>query len=661
MIDTTTTLGETIVKISDILSHVQKGSSGSDGSKEARLIQPVQPVGHVGKLTLVPGQLVQGEVVGQDANGLFLLKLAGEIIAARTPLKLELGQQFWFEVKEAGDSPLLKLAGQKGAILDLLKDIMATRSLLVKTPTGVSSATPAVPQAEKAGGAASPQPVAAPLSQTGADISGKVPLAASSDQPLPGTAVVAQDGSLPPEAARLIRALVAYMAKPETAGADPGKAEAMKQPPLLKTIVSLIREGQISASLQKEAAFQDVIRPKQPFAAPSLAASTPGPKASGPGNPSVPPGAPSASSHLSPLYAAGSPSASLTTVTPASTPLPPPTVLPESLGPTATGSLSEITFSAPVAVFGPETMKILNALVAVAGIKTPAGGDFGALQPALNPDQNLEEILTLIARQDKIPTSLQRLAPFQMLMGISTSGSGTLYSGLIHGEGAQNNEVRGEGAASAGAVLPLQFAAAQQGSEAMPAQLRLLASLMGLGSREAALEGRQDVEDLLGRLAKAEAPAAARKLASFFEAHSRVNAETGRQGQADFYIMPTIFTGQVGWGEWLWSRERSSGESDGGNQENLVFFLEMSNLGPLTIQVILKEKKLRGQIVMADKKGSELVTSLLPGLQARLEAFGYDVVDFPCRCQPLNVMQELKDSLHNLSGTGQLSLLDVQV
>lgn len=91
-----------------------------------------------------------------------------------------------------------------------------------------------------------------------------------------------------------------------------------------------------------------------------------------------------------------------------------------------------------------------------------------------------------------------------------------------------------------------------------------------------------------------------------------------------------------------------------------MFFLEMSNLGALTIQVILKEKKLRGQILMADKKGSELVAALLPDLQNRLEAFGYDVVDFPCSCQSLNVMQELKESLHSRAGSGSVSLLDVQ-
>ena len=120
------------MKITDLFTRIQKGSVDSEAGKTSRLIQPVQPVGIAGKLTLVPGQLLQGEVVGQDTSGLLLLKLAGEIISARTPMALEPGQQFWFEVKEAGESPLLNLASGKGAIQDLLKEIMATRPLMVK-------------------------------------------------------------------------------------------------------------------------------------------------------------------------------------------------------------------------------------------------------------------------------------------------------------------------------------------------------------------------------------------------------------------------------------------------------------------------------------------------------------------------------------------------
>lgn len=600
------------MKITDLFSRIQKGSAGVDGGKAARLVQPVQPVAQVGRLSLVPGQLLQGEVMGQDVNGLVLLKLAGEIISARTPINLEVGQQFWFEVKEAGDSPLLNLASQKGAIQDLLKDIMATRPLLVNAHSAAnssSSSSPTPPQPEVVPTAPPPAqgPSSGPAPAGQSLVNDVVPQGSSSPasvQPLASSVVVEADGSLPPEAARLVRALVAYVKqRGDSAAALPEKG-GQQAPLLIKTIVSLIREGQIPVSLQKVEAFQGVIQASESSGAP--------------------------------LALEGQP----------------------QVAATAESSLPSSSVS-----FAPETIKVLNALMAVSGIKVPMVGDESPLQPALNPEQNLTEILTLIARADKIPGHLQKLSPLQLLMGVAPQAGPGVISGEISAALAENNGTLEEVAAAASrALLPLQFAAAQQGADSLPAQLRLLASLMGMGPQKAEMDGLQELKEMFGgRLSEMEMPAAARKLASFFEAHTRVNTEVAPQGRSDFYIVPSVFTSQAGWGEWLWSRDAPAGNSKGSGQESLVFFLEMSNLGALTIQVILNEKKMRGQILMADKKGSELVAALLPGLRERLAGFGYDVVAFPCSCQPLNVMQELKENLHNRVGSESVSLLDVQV
>ncbi|MBU1638909.1 MAG: hypothetical protein KKG53_00365 [Proteobacteria bacterium] len=618
------------MKITDLFSPIQKGSSSLDSDQVVRLIQPVQPVAHVGKVTLVPGQILQGEVVGEDVNGLLLLKLAGEIIAARTPLKLEAGQQFWFEVKEAGagESPLLNLASQKGAIQDLLKGIMATRPFLVKAQSLASIPAPSSPATESM-----PRFVdGLPGAGEGVKQAPSTPattLAPTGGQPVPAAAVLAPDGSLPPEAARLIRALVVYMNQPRVAGLLQEENPLPQRPPeLIKTMVSFIREGQLPAAFQKMAAFQGVIRTEVPMTV------TP--------SPVVPNGG---------MHDTGTAGREFLQAAPAV----------EQLGTLSSpASASGITAPPPPGIFAPDTIKILNGLVGVAGIKAPVNGEeAGPLQPALNPERNLGEILTLIAREDKIPAPLLRLSSLQVLMG-NISHAAPLRSGQIEpGPLSEKNEFASQELSAARAVLPLQFAAAQQGSEALPAQLRLLASLMGLGSQKHDIEAWQEIQKIFGRLSEAEMPAAAHKLASFFEAHSRVNAETP-QAQSNFYIMPALFSGQTGWGEWLWSREGSAADNDGHFQESLVFFLEMSQLGALTIQVILKEKKLRGQILMEDKEGSELVAALLPGLRERLEAFGYDVVDFSCKCQALNVMQELKESLHRRAGLEPISLLDVQ-
>lgn len=611
------------MKITDLFSPIQKGNSSLDGDQVAKLIPPVQPVAHAGKVTLVPGQIIQGEVVGEDVNGLLLLKLAGEIIAARTPLKLEAGQQFWFEVKEAGggESPLLNLASQKGAIQDLLKGIMATRPLLVKSPPLAY-----IPATSPLSTDSIPRFVNG-LSVAGEGVKQAPPTPATALAPPGGQPVLAPDGSLPPEAARLIRALVVYMNQPRAAGFVQDENAVPQRPPeLIKTMVSFIREGQLPAAFQRMAAFQGVIRTEAPLTA----------------APVLPNGGTHDTGTAGLEFFRSAPAVEQIGTLSSPVPAPGNTVPP------------------PAGIFAPETIKILNGLVGVAGIKAPVNGDeAGPLQPALNPERNLGEILTLIAREDKIPAPLLRLSPLQVLMGAISQTSLPKSGQIEQSPLSEKNEFASQELSAARAVLPLQFAAAQQGSEALPSQLRLLASLMGLGSQKNDSKAWQEIEKIFGRLSEAKMPAAAHKLASFFEAHSRVNAETP-QTQSNFYIMPALFSGQTGWGEWLWSREGSSGDNDAHFQENLVFFLEMSQLGALTIQVILKEKKLRGQILMEDREGSELVASLLPGLRERLEAFGYDVVDFSCKCQSLNVMQELKENLHRRAGSEPVSLLDVQ-
>ncbi len=624
------------MKITDLFTRIQKGRVDSEGGKTSRLIQPVQPVGIAGKLTLVPGQLLQGEVMGQDSNGLLLLKLAGEIISARTPMTLEPGQQFWFEVKEAGESPLLNLASGKGAIQDLLKEIMATRPLMVKAQPQAASLQDTGAAAGQQSTSSTSSPAAASLqTQVGSTAQAQstseapIPQASPSQveqirsQPLP---VVGRDGALPPEGMRLVRALVSWV--------DAGKSEisptvasagSQKFPPLIKTIATLIRDEQIPPSLLKLESFAQVVKTVGRAGVES-----------GQLQHNHLPGGPESAGKEASLFS-GQDGARPSYVPPGTTP------------------------SAGVAL-APSTIKILNALVAISGIKPPSGESLSPLQPAASPDQNLAEILTVIGREGRIPENIQQLAPVKILINPGAVTKDTMLAAVEQSTVGSDPGLVAETGALSKAAFPLQYAAAQQGAEPMPAQLRLLASLMGLGPKESNPAAWREIEEILVRIPEAEMPMATRKFASFFEAHSRVNEELAGQSsgsQSDFYIMPTVFAGQTGWGEWLWSKEEQPG-NNGKSQENLVFFLEMSNLGALTIQILLKEKKLRGQIIMSDKKGSELVASLLPGLQPRLEALGYDTVDFSCTFQPVNLMQELKENLHSRAGAGPVSLLDVQ-
>ncbi len=607
------------MKITDILSHIQKGGAGSETGKAAPLIKPVQPVGQAGKLQLVPGQLLQGEVVGEDVHGQVLLKLAGEIISARAPVTLEVGEQLWFEVKEAGDTPLLSLAARKGAVQELLRDIMALRPLLVKAPSA-ASASSAGAQPQASASASAPGQDQASL-QGAVPQPGQAATAPAAEAASPPAPVLAADGTLPPEAARLIRALDLHgqgAARAAPSGSDQG--DTTRPFALIKTISAMVRQGTIPPELRDTAAFQGVIRPQEaPLSAPSS------------GSP--------ASAVAPPMGEEGRAAGS-------------------SAGP-AGRPAAEASGESSAPRLAPQTIRLLSALVAVAGVKMGSGGQ---VQPVPDPEQNLAEMINQISRADKIPLPLQKLGPLQALM------SGALPGGDADRESAAWQSLSlaatelgtPEALAAARQALPLQFAAAQQGAEPLPSQLRLLASLMGLGPKSVVEESRQDIETMFNRLVEGQRPEVAAKLSSFFEGHARLNGEAAPSGQANFYLIPSLFTGQTGWGEWLWSREQSADNPEAGGQENLLFFLEMSNLGALTIQVMLQDKKIRGQIAMADKEGSLLVASLLPKLQERLEAFGYQVMDFSCTCQPLNIMQELKENLQQQAGAGPVSLLDIQ-
>lgn len=607
------------MKITDILSHIQKGGAGSETGKAAPLIKPVQPVGQAGKLQLVPGQLLQGEVVGEDVHGQVLLRLAGEIISARTPVSLEVGEQLWFEVREAGDTPLLALAARKGAVQELLRDIMALRPLLVKA----ASSPPAGAQPPASTSAAEPGQKPPPF-QGAAPQSGSAVPAAAAEAASPPAPVLAADGTLPPEAARLIRALALYdQGTPQTAPGGADKGDAARPLGLIKAISAMIRQGTIPPELRETAAFQGVIRPQE---AP-LSAAPSGSTGSG--------AAPSMAEEGRLAEA------------------------PPGVAGQAGRLAAAISGESTTPRLAPQTIRVLSALVAVAGVKMGSGGQ---VQPVLDPEQNLAEMISQISRADKIPLPLQKLGPLQVLMGdVLPGGDAGQESGAWQRLSLAATELgTPEALAAARQALPLQFVAAQQGADPLPSQLRLLASLMGLGAKSVVEEGRQEIETMFSRLVEGQRPEVAAKLASFFEGHARVNGEAAPSGQANFYLIPSLFTGQTGWGEWLWSREQSTDNPEAGGQENLLFFLEMSNLGALTIQVMLQDKKIRGQIAMADKEGSLLVEALLPELQERLEAFGYQVMDFSCTCQPLNIMQELKEKLQQQAGAAPVSLLDIK-
>ncbi len=150
------------------------------------------------------------------------------------------------------------------------------------------------------------------------------------------------------------------------------------------------------------------------------------------------------------------------------------------------------------------------------------------------------------------------------------------------------------------------------------------------------------------------------KAASFFDSHAVVNREVAQAGPGESVLVPCFFAGQSGWGEWLWSHDSEQKNEQGQAQEHLAFFLEMTNLGPVAIQVILGDNSIAGQFSVADETVYGLVTAALPSLEEKLATLGYEA-QFSCRKKSVAVMQDIKDSLETRTHeSGPSSLVDIQ-
>ena len=103
-----------------------------------------------------PGSLLKGRVMNIDAAGLLTIDTELGSFKASAASVLAVGQEFWFEVVQTGANPLLAEAGQKNAVLHLLR-ILLPGLLAVDGPLpGTAAALPT-------GEVPNPTPETAPL------------------------------------------------------------------------------------------------------------------------------------------------------------------------------------------------------------------------------------------------------------------------------------------------------------------------------------------------------------------------------------------------------------------------------------------------------------------------------------------------------------------
>lgn len=209
-------------------------------------------------------------------------------------------------------------------------------------------------------------------------------------------------------------------------------------------------------------------------------------------------------------------------------------------------------------------------------------------------------------------------------------------------------------------------AALAQGAEPAPEKLMLLlASLQGEQSPVAPGAPLLDqLTTLLGAL-PVDGAAASTDAATIARSHALLaamahcNQQVPAQHQPLFWFFPCFFAMGEGAGSWLLQTAAEEGPEGKGGY-TLSFFLEMSRLGEVQLQVAVKGEEVRGAFALADEAAVAHLRQALPELKERLAALGYRVGPFSCSVARERLLPGLKRALEEAAALAPTRLLDVK-
>ena len=219
------------------------------------------------------------------------------------------------------------------------------------------------------------------------------------------------------------------------------------------------------------------------------------------------------------------------------------------------------------------------------------------------------------------------------------------------------------------------FANAAMGAEADPDRIiRLLAMLGNGGTAEKNGTGQAGsgpqrlhqlvallAEDRGGVLGKANA-AAMQKLGLLLELQGELNALPASAQQAQFLLFPCLFTMGAGVGQWLFTLDRGEDQTATGEDRGytLSFFLEMSRLGEVQIQLRVKGQTLQGECVVNTEAVREHLAPQLAELEALLGKLGYESVHFSCRVAKASMLESLKTGIEAAAQLDSVRIVDLE-
>jgi hypothetical protein len=199
------------------------------------------------------------------------------------------------------------------------------------------------------------------------------------------------------------------------------------------------------------------------------------------------------------------------------------------------------------------------------------------------------------------------------------------------------------------------------GGEADPARI-ILAFLLLRSPSDKKEEGgflRRRLADLLTVLPKeAAARKGGEKLDRILAAMEEMNGQPAAAADR-FFLCPCLLAGGAGWGEWLFTPD-DPGETAGEAGYQLSFFLRLSRLGELHLQLTVRGEAVLGTIAAASVEARQHLEASLEELTGLLQRLGFERVHLACRLAERHLLQELQETLRRRIGLAPLALVDLR-
>jgi len=219
------------------------------------------------------------------------------------------------------------------------------------------------------------------------------------------------------------------------------------------------------------------------------------------------------------------------------------------------------------------------------------------------------------------------------------------------------------------------FANGAMGAEADPIRIIRLLGMLGSGvaaennGTGQAGPGSQKLHELVallaedrgGVLGKANA-SAMHKLGLLLELQGELNGLPASAQQAQLLLFPCVFALGAGVGQWLFTMDPGEDQAATGEERgySLSFFLEMSRLGEVQIQLRVKGKALQGECVVGSEAVREHLAPQLAELEGLLGKLGYVSVHFSCRVAKTSMLESLKADIEAVAQMESVRIVDLE-